>query len=45
MWYRYRQSKTYNDMVEYKRAQNKAVKEYRNAKKVFEKTLTKNIKK
>ena len=44
MWYRYRQSKTYNDLVEYKRAQNKAVREYRNAKKLFEKRLTKNIK-
>ena len=44
MWYRYRQSKTYNDLVEYKRAQNRAVKEYRKAKKLFEKNLTKNIK-
>jgi len=27
MWIRYRQSRTYNDLTEYKIAQNKAVKE------------------
>ena len=43
MWNRYRQSKTYNDLVEYKIAQNRAVKEYRKAKKQFEKKLAKDI--
>ncbi|MGE5822757.1 MAG: reverse transcriptase domain-containing protein [Nitrososphaerota archaeon] len=45
MWYRYRQSSSYNDLVEYKRAQNKAIKEYRRAKKTFERRLAKDIKK
>jgi len=44
MWVRYRQSRTYNDLIEYKIAQNKAVKEYRNAKWQFEKKLAKDIK-
>ena len=41
---RYRQSKSYNDLVEYKIAQNKAVKEYSKAKKQFERKLAKDIK-
>ena len=44
MWDRYRQSKSYNDLVEYKIAQNKAVKEYRKAKRQFERKLAKDIK-
>ena len=44
MWHRYRESRTYNDLVEYKRAQNKAVKEYKKAKIEFEKKLAKDIK-
>ena len=43
MWTRYRESQTYNDLVEYKRAQNEAVKEYKRAKKQFERKLSKNI--
>jgi len=43
MWVRYRQSRTYNDSIEYKIAQNKAVKEYRNANRQFEKKLAKEI--
>ena len=44
MWIRYRASQSYNDLVEYKIAQNKAVKEYRKAKKQFERKLAKDIK-
>ena len=44
MWCRYRCSRSYNDLVEYKRAQNKAVKEYKKAKIEFEKRLAKDIK-
>ena len=44
MWDRYRQSKSYNDLVEYRRSQNKAVKEYRKAKKQFEKKLARDVK-
>lgn len=44
MWIAYRASDTYNDLVEYKRAQNKAVKEYRKAKRQFEKKLAKDVK-
>ena len=43
MWIRQRQSKNYNDLVEYRIAQNKAVKEYRKAKRQFEKILAKDI--
>jgi len=43
-WNRYRQSKSYNDVVEYKLAQNKAFKEYRKAKQIFERKLAMNIK-
>ena len=38
MWKMYRESRTYIDLVEYKTAQYKAVKEYRKAKKKFEKS-------
>src|SRR5664279_3605844 len=44
MWVRYRQSKTYNDLVEYKRAQNKATKEYKKAKRKFERSMAKDVK-
>ena len=44
MWIRFRESQSFNDLVEYKIAQNKAVKEYRKAKKEFERNLVKNIK-
>ena len=44
MWIRYRESRTYNDLVEYKRAQNKAVKQYRKAKRKFEKKLSFDVK-
>ena len=43
MWKKYRQSNEYNDKVEYKRAQNKAVKEYRKAKRNFERSLAKSV--
>jgi len=36
---RYRQSRSYSDLIEYKIAQNKTVKEYRNAMRQFEKKL------
>ena len=36
MWSRYREYRSYNDLIAYRRAQNKAVKEYRKAKKKFE---------
>ena len=39
-----RESKTYNELVEYRRAQNKAVKEYKKSKIEFEKKLAKYIK-
>ena len=38
MWHRYRSSRTYNDLLEYRRAQNKAVKEYKKAKIEFKET-------
>lgn len=44
MWFRYRESKTYNDLVEYKRARNKAVKAYKKAKKQFEIKIAQQIK-
>ena len=44
MWIRYRESQSYNDLVEYRIAQNKAVKEYRKTKREFERNLAKNIK-
>ena len=44
MWSKYKESKTYNDWIEYKRVSNKAVKEYRKAKRKFEKKLVNNIK-
>ena len=44
MWQRYQESKSYNDWVEYKRAQNKVTREYKKAKKKFEKKLALNIK-
>jgi hypothetical protein len=44
MWIRYRKSRTYDDLVEYKRAQNKAVKQYRKAKRKFEKKLSFDVK-
>jgi len=44
MWQRYRQSKSYNDHVEYKRALNKSTEEYRKAKKNFELKLAEEIK-
>jgi len=43
MWLRYRESKSYNDKVEYKIAQRKAVKEYKHAKKQFESKLARDI--
>ena len=36
MWKIYRESRTYIDLVEYKKAQNKTVTEYRKAMKKFE---------
>ena len=44
MWHRYRESRSYNDLVEYRRARNKAVKEYKKSKIEFEKKLAKDIK-
>jgi len=41
MWLRYRESKSYNDKVEYKIAQRKAVKEYKQEKMQFEKQIGK----
>jgi len=43
IWNIYRQSKSYNDLLEYKIAQNKAVKEYRKAKHKFERKLSRDI--
>jgi hypothetical protein len=43
MWTKYKESKTYNNWIEYKRVSNKAVKEYRKAKRKFEKKLVNNI--
>jgi len=43
MWCRYRQSRSYNDLVEYRAAQNKAVKEYRKAKNSLNKTWLKTL--
>jgi hypothetical protein len=39
MWIKYRNSRQYKDLVEYKKVQNKAVKEYRKAKRNFERKL------
>jgi hypothetical protein len=44
MWIKYRNSREYKDLVEYKKVQNKAVKEYRKAKRNFERKLAKDIK-
>src|SRR5277367_1371747 len=44
MWNRYKQSKSYNDYVEYKRALNKSTTEYRKAKANFEVKLARDIK-
>jgi hypothetical protein len=44
MWIKYRNSRQYKDLVEYKKVQNKAVKEYRKAKRNFERKLAKDIK-
>jgi len=44
MWLRYRESKSYNDMLEYKIYESKAVKEYKNANKQFESKLARDIK-
>jgi hypothetical protein len=43
MWTKYRQSRSSNDLTEYKKAQNRAVREYRKAKRQFEKKLAKDI--
>jgi hypothetical protein len=44
MWIKYRNSREYKDLVEYKKVQNKAVNEYRKAKRNFERKLAKDIK-
>jgi len=44
MWNRYRQSKSYKDLVEYKIVQNKTVKEYRKTTQKIERKLAMNIK-
>jgi hypothetical protein len=44
MWIKYRSSREYKDLVEYKKVQNKAVKEYRKAQRNFERKLAKDIK-
>jgi predicted RNA-binding protein YlxR (DUF448 family) len=44
MCVRYRESQTYNDLVEYRIAQKKAGKGYKKAKKQFERNLAKDIK-
>ena len=45
MWGRYKESKSYNDYTGYKRIMNKATKEYRKAKRKYERTLVEDIKK
>ena len=45
LWKRYRESKSYNDYVEYKRIANKCSNEYKTAKRNFEIKLAKDIKK
>jgi hypothetical protein len=44
MWIKYRNSREYKDLVEYKKVQNKAVKEFTMAKRNFERKLAKDIK-
>lgn len=44
VWHKYQKRKTYNNLVEYKRVSNLAAEVYRDAKKQFEVSLTKNIK-
>ena len=44
LWPRYRKSREYNDLVEYKRVANRATSEYKKAKLSFEKKLAQNIK-
>ena len=43
--YIYKESHNYNDWIKYKKVTNKAIKEYKKAKKMFEKKLVKDIKK
>ena len=43
MWIQYRESKNYNDYVEYKRALRKTTNEYKKAKTNFERKLANNI--
>jgi hypothetical protein len=43
-WKEYRSSGEYNDLVEYKIARNKADKEYRKAKRIFEERIADNVK-
>jgi hypothetical protein len=44
MWIKYRNSREYKDLVEYRKVQNKAVKEYRKAKRYFGRKLAHDIK-
>jgi len=45
MWERYKESRSYNDYTEYKRVLYKATKEYRKAKRKYERALVNDIKK
>jgi hypothetical protein len=44
-WNRFRKLNSYNDYIEYKRANKDATSEFKRAKKSFERKLAKNIKK
>lgn len=44
MWSKYKKSQIYIDWVEYKRASNRALKDYKKAKKTYEMKLVKGIK-
>jgi len=44
MWERYKESISYNDYTEYKRVLNKATKDYRKAKRKYERALINDIK-
>ena len=44
LYRKYKDTGTYNDFVEYKNARNRATREFRNAKRSFEKRLCENIK-
>jgi hypothetical protein len=44
LWKKYKETQTYNDLIEYKLAQKRATKEFKKAKRNFEKRICKDIK-